>query len=244
MAADITTDRPAPERVVVEVQDSREIGPAEAEGLLRECLTLTHKRLDAAIWRALDRLQGAAPEDDEDPAPATPAALPLVPTASKLDDTIAEAVQTKRALLAPRFRAEFDQAFQRRREGKPRTRGQPEQSSVALAIVDHVDHTAQVTLKAAVRALREATQEEAFALDFRVRMVLHEPPPASGAFDNPWSAEYICDAFGNACRELWPEDGLWRPIMERLVYGTIPQAVALHRELNVLRQERCVRPAA
>jgi hypothetical protein len=49
MAADTASDRPAPEQVVVEIQDSREIGPAEAEGVLRECLSLTHKRLDAAV---------------------------------------------------------------------------------------------------------------------------------------------------------------------------------------------------
>jgi hypothetical protein len=151
-------------------------------------------------------------------------------------------VHGKRALFAPRFRAEFDQAFQRRREGKPRTRGQRDQSSVALAIVDHGDHTAQVALKGAVNAMHAATLEEAFALDFRVRMVLREPPPAD-AFDNPWSADCICDAFGNACRELWPEDGLWRPIMERLVRGTTPRVAALHRELNVLLQDRDVLPA-
>ena len=81
MAADATSDAPSPERLVVEVQDSRDIGPVEAEGLLRECLSLTHKRLDTAIWRVLQRLQGEAPEDDEEPLPAT------APTPSKLDDT-------------------------------------------------------------------------------------------------------------------------------------------------------------
>src|ERR1043166_985783 len=48
MAADGGTDRDGDKHVVVEVKDSREIGPAEAGELVRECLTLTHKRLDAA----------------------------------------------------------------------------------------------------------------------------------------------------------------------------------------------------
>jgi len=48
--------------------------------------------------------------------------------------------------------------------------------------------------------------------------------------------------FGNACRELWPEDGLWRPIMERLVRATTEQVAALHRELNTLLQDRDVLP--
>src|SRR6266545_3639075 len=48
--------------------------------------------------------------------------------------------------------------------------------------------------------------------------------------------------FGNACRELWPEDGLWRPIMERLVRATTQQVAALHRDLNILLQDRDVLP--
>ena len=238
MAADATSDGLAPERVVVEVQDSRDIGPVEADGLLRECLSLTHKRLDAAIWRALQRLQGATPEDDDDPAP-----VPAAPIASKLDDTIAKAVHAKRALFTPRFRAAFDQALQRRRDGTPRARKQRDQESTPLAIVGFGDQSAQVALKSAIKALREATLEEAFALDFRVRMILREPPTAAGTFDNPWSPEYIGDAFGSTCRELWPEDDLWRSIMERLVRATTPQVAALHRELNVLLQDRDVLPA-
>ncbi len=63
MAAETTSDGSAPERLVVEVQGSREIGPAEADGLLRECLALTHKRLAAAIRPALAELQAATPQD-------------------------------------------------------------------------------------------------------------------------------------------------------------------------------------
>jgi hypothetical protein len=234
MAADTISARPAPERVVVEVKDSREIGPAEAEGLLRECLALTHKRLDAAIFRALETLQGEVPEDDE-PAPAMAAG----PKA--LDDSIAEAIRRKRTQVAPIVRARFDQAFQRRREGKTRARDE-RGPSPTLALVDHGDHSAQVTLRSAVKAMRDATLEEAFALDFRVRMLLREPPVAAGTFDNPWSSDYICDAYGGTCRELWPGDGLWRPIMERLAQATTPQVAALHRELNVLLQDRDVLP--
>jgi hypothetical protein len=237
MAADATSDASAPERLVVEVQDSRDIGPAEAEGLLRECLSLTHKRLDAAIWRALQRLQGAAAEDGEDPPPLSAIAQPP----SRLDDVIASAVHDKRARFTPRFRSAFDQALQHRREGKPRARTQ-RKAAAPLAIVDFGDQSAQVALKTAVKAMYEATLEEAFALDFRIRMILREPPPPAGTFDNPWSSDYICDAFADVCRELWPEDGLWRAIMERLVQGTTPQVASLHRELNVLLQDRDVLP--
>src|SRR5439155_1138137 len=96
-------------------------------------------------------------------------------------------------------------------------------AAVPLEIVGFGDQSAQVALKTAVRAMHEATLEEAFALDFRIRMILREPAPPAGTFDNPWSADYVCDAFADVCRALWPEDGLWRPIMERLVHGTTPR---------------------
>jgi len=234
MGGDTTTGRLAPERVVVEVKDSREIGPAEADGLLRECLALTHKRLDAAVFRAVEKLQGATRDEDE-PAPAISAKPDL------LDDAVADAIRTKRTLVVPSIRAKFDQGFQRRREGKMRSREERGPAST-LAIVDFGDQTAQVALGSAVKAMREATLEEAFALDFRVRMLLREPPVAAGTFDNPWSSDYICDAYGGTCRELWPKHGLWRPVMEQLVRLTTPQVAALHRELNVLLQDRDVLP--
>jgi hypothetical protein len=147
----------------------------------------------------------------------------------------------KRSMVVPRFKAHFDEAFQRRREGKPSMRGHRKRKSFELAIVDHGDHSAQVTLSGAVQAMREATLDEAFSLDFRVRMVLREAPTGD-AFDNPWNADYVCDAFGATCRELWPRDELWRPIMEGLLRATTPQVVALHRELNLLLQDRDVLP--
>jgi len=233
MNADSPSDRGAQEQLVVDVDGSRDMDPAEADRVLRECLALTEKRLAATIRPALAELQAGTPQDHNAAAPA--------PETSALERDMANAVRSKRELFVPCFRAEFEQAFQRRREGKTRTRGQRDES-VALAMVDHGAHTVTVALKSAVLAMREATLEEAFALDLRVRTVLREAP-ASSTFDNPFSADYICDAFGNACRELWPEDGLWRPIMERLVRATTEQVAALHRELNALLQDRDVLPA-
>ncbi len=238
MVGENSTDRPDPEQVVVDVQDSRELGPVEAEELLRECLSLTHKRLDAAILRIFERLQGEAPEDQEPHAQGSGAA----PAPDNLDAAVASALHGKRPLFTARFRKTFDESLQRRREGKSRPRTQ-RTGSEALAIVEYQAHSAQVTLKSAVQALREATLEEAFALDFRVRMLLREPPPPAGTFDNPWSYNYLCDALGIVCRELWPNDGLWRTIMQRVVVGITPHVAALHRELNVLLQDRDILPA-
>jgi hypothetical protein len=214
----------------VDVEGSGDMDPAEADLLLRECLSLMDKRLAAALRPALADLQAATPQD-RNAAASKP---------SVLERDMSHAVRSTGEEFVSRFSAEFGQTFQRRREGKLRTRGQRDES-VALAMVDHGAHTATVALKSAVLAMREATLEEAFALDLRVRTLLREAP-SGVSFDNPWSADYICDAFGNACRELWPEHGLWRPIMERLVRATTQQVAALHRELNVLLQDRDVLP--
>ena len=232
LAADPTDDPAARARLVVSAEGSRDIGPVEAERVLRECLVLTHKRFDAALWPALEALQAAASEEVDETV-TRPLATP--------DRSLANAVRRGRMEFVPRFKAAFDGLFERRREGKPRARGQRDAASSTLALVDLGDHTAQVSLKAAVQAMREATIEEMFALNFRVRALLREAP-TEGIFDNPWSADYICDAFGSACRGVWTDDALWRPIMERLVHATTPEIVALHRELNVLLQDRDILP--
>jgi hypothetical protein len=232
MNADSRSNR-GPQLLVVDVERSREMDPAEGNRVLRECLSLTNKRLAAAIRSSLGDLQAAMPKDHG-------AAAPVAETRA-LERDLANAVRSKRELFVPRFRAEFKESLQRRRQGKSRTRGQRDES-VVLEMVDHGAHTATVALKSAVLAMREATLDEAFALDLRVRTVLREAPSGIN-FDNPWSADYICDAFGTTCRDLWPEDSLWRPIMERLVRDTTEQVAALHRELNALLQDRGVLPA-
>ena len=114
MAADSTSDRSGTEQLFVDVEDSREIGPAEAEELLRECVALTHTRIDSALYPVFEQLAAAA--DEVDPARTLLAdARP-----SGLDRAVARAVQGTRGTFVSRFRASFDEMFQRRRAGKPR----------------------------------------------------------------------------------------------------------------------------
>ena len=231
MNADPTSDRAA-QQLVVHVDGSGDMDPAAADLVLRECMLLLDKRLAAAIRLALVEVQAPTSRDPNAEAP--------VPDTSALERDIAHAVRSRGELLALRFSDDFKESFQRRREGQRRTRGQRDES-VALAMVDHGSHTATVALKSAVLAMREATLEEAFALDLRVRTLLREAPTGA-PFDNPWSADYICDSLGNACRDLWPQAGLWRPVMERLVRSATQQVSDLHRDLNVLMQDRDVLP--
>ena len=222
-----------PGRVILDVEGARDVGPTEAAGLIRECLALTYKRFDGAAWRALDELESAAADEAEASRASATAETPEV--------KVARAVRRERSKFFPRFRSEFDQLFQARRAGAPRSRAQRGGSGAALALVDEGDHAGQVALKSAIHAMRVATGEEGFGFDLRTRMVLREAP-SSVEFSNPWGAELLCDALGNTCRALWAKDGEWRPVMEHLVRALTPELVALHRELDQLLQDRDVLP--
>src|SRR5437588_997306 len=148
MNADSPSAQAAQKQLVVDVEGSGEMDPAEAELLLRECLSLMDKRLAAAIRPALADLHAATPQDRND-ATSKP---------SVLERDMSHAVRSTGEEFVSRFSIEFKQTFQRRREGKLRTRGERDES-VALAMVDHGSHTATVALKSAVLAMREATLE-------------------------------------------------------------------------------------
>jgi hypothetical protein len=205
MAADGGTDRDGDRHVVVEVKESREIGPAEAGELVRECVTLTHKRLDAALSRTFERLQGVDPEDREMPRAPGPDAA----GAAALDDKIAIAVNGKRALFTSRFRATFDEALQRRRAGKTRPRTQ-RSGEVELAIVELDAHSAQVSLKTAVNAMQPTggtNQAIGLALAWQSLLV-------GGPFNTPaedanvtYNRVIILLSDGLNTEDRWPEYG-------------------------------------
>ena len=179
------------QQVVLHVEDARDIGPIEADGLLRECLALTQQRLDAALARTLDQLQAAAPE------------LADATLTSDVATELARAVRRERARFLPHFNAEFDQTFAERRAGEPRKREVRKNASVPMALVAEGDLSEQVALRSAVHAMRATTQEVAFGFDLRVRLVMREQA-TEGAYENPWNSDYVCDALGNTCRALWP----------------------------------------
>jgi hypothetical protein len=229
MAIDSNRPSTIAQQVVLDVEDARDIGPVEADGLLRECVALTKQRLDSALTRALDQLEGIAPEPID------------APLSSHLAISLANAVRRERARFLPHFNAEFDRTFAERRAGKPRSPEARKSGAVPLALVAEGDLSEQVALRSAVHALRIATQEVAFGFDLRVRLVMREKP-AEGAYENPWNSDYVCDALGNTCRALWPEVTLWRPIMERMVRALTLPLTALHRELNALVADHDILP--
>src|SRR5262245_13468620 len=142
-------------RIVLDVDGAREVGPTESAGLVRECLALTYRRLDASCWRALEAL----------------ASTDAVEAGAQ---TLAQAVRRERGKFFSRFRSEFDQIFATRREGKPRARLTSQRTTATLALVDDRDHAQQMELKSAVQAMRSAVREQGFgfAFDLRTRMML------------------------------------------------------------------------
>jgi hypothetical protein len=223
--------RAASEDSVADLHGPRTLPRAEGEALLNECMVLAFRRFDAALWPALEDLRQEMARDP------TGNAVAKEKDYNKTD--IAAAVRSKPGLFLPCFREALKQSFERRREGMPR--GQPTNEPISMAVVEHGTHIATVALKSAVLAMREATNPEASALDLRVRELMGEET-TDGVFDNPFSSDYLCDALGTACRELWMENDAWRPIMRRLVRVMTPHIVELHRDINLLLKERGILP--
>ena len=212
-----------PVRVILDVEGAREVGPTESAGLVRSAwpsCTGSSTPRSGARWTSSRRHRRDG---------------------MRRRHAIAAAVRRERGKFFTRFRSEFDQIFAARRAGKPRARLARTQAGAALALVDERDHAGQVALKDAVQAMRVAVREEGFGFDLRARIVMREAASAA-EFDNPFGAELVCDALGNTCRALWAANGLWRPIMERIVRVLTPAIVALHRDLNDLLQDRDILP--
>ena len=99
MTADPTLGRAAHAQLVVDVDRSGDMDPAEADRVLRECLSLIDKRLAAAIRPALADLQAAMPLDQNVDAP--------LPKTSELERDMADAVRSKGEQFLPRFRSSY-----------------------------------------------------------------------------------------------------------------------------------------
>jgi len=230
-----TSPRPSTtQRLVIDVEGARDIGPSEAAGLVRECVALALKRYDGALWRALLELESPGPAADVSAASRDADAEPL-------PAKIARIVRRDHGKVGPRFRAEFDRLFQDRRDGVPRKRDTRGTRATTLALVGESDHSGQVSLKNAVQAMKAAAHESGFGFDLRTRMIMREEA-SGGEYDNPWGASLLCDALGNTCRGLWAAEGVWRPIMEHLVAALTPELVAVQREMDQLLQDRDVLP--
>lgn len=229
-----TPPRPSStQRLVIDVEGARDIGPTEAAGLVRECLALAHKRYDDALWRALLELESPVPGAE----PLVAREADAEPVASR----IARVVRRDQGKVGPRFRTEFERQFQERRDGVRRRRDARGTASMTLALVGDSDHSGQVSLKNAVQAMAAATRESGFGFDLRTRMIMREEA-TSGEYDNPWGATLLCDALGNTCRGLWSAEGVWRPIMEHLVRALTPELIAVQQAMDRLLQDRDVLP--
>ena len=230
---DTTHREVATGRVVLDVDNAREVGPTEAAGLLRECLALFHKRFDSALWKALETMASGTPDAGDAASPAPPGERP--------DVKVASAARSERDRFIAGFRSEFDQLFQARRKGTPRRREARASEVFTLELVGDRDLKDQVALKSAVRAMTEATREGDLGFDLRVGIIMRDASTAD-ALGNPWSADYVCDALGTTARALWTNEQIWRPIMLHLVKALTPELASLHRELSRFLQERDILP--
>lgn len=232
----VTEEHPHPKNstVIVDLEGARALGPTEAADLLRDCLTLTHKRLETSLRIAVDTphmwWQFSAVDEAGSPVQDT------------RDGELISILRAARAAFVPQFQAAFAEAFRQRMQGHMRATARRHASrGMALTLVGEEDLSGQVSLKRTIREMHDACRAELFALNFRARLLLRETPDGK-QFDNPWSPDYLCDTFGTVCRSLWSDSLVWRPIMEQLVRFITPHAVKLYRELNGYLQDRDVLP--
>ena len=207
---------------VLDVKNPRHIGSAEAAVMLAECLALTRKNLEAALWKAIEELEAIQPVGDRT-GPVAAIAL--------ADSAFRAAITAHRRDFFPQFIASWEAGFQKRLQGKSRDARWTKQGTTELELVEHNALGEQVALKKAIRGMVDTVREEKFALDLRVRLLLRETTDA-GIFDNPWDCNYFFDALGTTCRGLWREADRWRPVMERTAIRATPSMLTLYRELN------------
>jgi len=218
--------------IVVDAFHARDVPPTEAAEIMAAALEMTRRSLAVGIRRALDQLESPAALDAGTSLATPPAAA---------DPDLAASVRQQRRSFPARFAEIYETIFNRRVDGGDRASPRATDQSVVLALVQHGEVDEQVALKKSIRAMHQAVLEEKFALDLRVRALMREAPGA-GEFDNPWRVRYICDALGSVCRELWPEQNRWRPIMVNIVRLATPQVLNLYRELNAYLQDCNILP--
>ena len=233
MTSDDYSTRTQTSIVIVDLDGERTLGPAESASLLRDSLALTQKRLRTSLRVALE-----TPHMWWHVEATEVASLPE--KVNRERDLISTLRQSRDDFLPP-FQAVFEESFQHRAQGHMRVAQRRANSGYELTLVDPGDLSGQVALKQVIRAMHDASKDELYALNFRVRLLLRETPDGK-PFDNPWSPDYICDAFGSVCRGLWHDSSVWRPIMAQLIRFMTPHLEKFYRELNGYLQDRDVLP--
>jgi len=150
--------------------------------------------------------------------------------------------RSKRGEWVKRFDAALRDLFERRLSGQRRKgrRPDPVQSLSSLRVMNDSDTSSQRALATASRRLAEAAKQELGALDYRVSVLLDEPPGRE--VDNPFSPAYLLDAIGVTSRSLYPEARVWRPLMERVIGDFVPAVNKTYIQLNRFLTERGILP--
>ena len=96
---------------ILDVKGARHVGPAEAESMLAECLSLTRNNLETAFWKAMEELEAI---------PVAGEHSDLHSGSAPLDRDFRTAVTAERRQLSPRFMESYEAAFHERVRGKSR----------------------------------------------------------------------------------------------------------------------------
>jgi len=115
-----------------------------------------------------------------------------------------------------------------------------EASLESMALLSPVDYAKQMSLIKASRALIHITKKENLALDARIEVLLGIE--SGQDVDNPFGAVYVLDAIGSTSRAVYPNQQVWRPLMERTVADMTWSIRNLYVALNRLLADRGILP--
>src|SRR5438552_3895432 len=128
----------------------------------------------------------------------------------------------KRKEWIARFEQALRELFDKRLSGVRRQGRRPDfdASINTLRVLNAFDQERQAALTKAANLLHRTTKREVDALDLRVGVLLQQK--LTRDIDNPFSPASILDAIGVACRAVYPNPRIWRPLMERVIADLTP----------------------
>ena len=200
------------------------LGTAEARVLLRECFSLYRARLIDVVKLSLDTSSD------------------LFEWNSHVPDAEAARFRALRGEWLERFGRTIDDFFERRIAGQRRKGRRPDAEAEIIGVktLTDFDHAKQTALVDGSQQLRSFTRREVAALDARFLALIPERNYAE--VDNPFAPVYLLDAIGVISRAVYPDERVWRPLMERLLTDIRPEVHKIYMALNRFLADQGVLP--
>ena len=208
--------------------------PSAFEGLIDQCRILACEQLDRMIAGMLDKSDEALSK------------LATNIQGSERKTIYLEAKEiagSKRSEFMQLFRSLFVAEFQQRTKNGKKTNGSFSDAYFSpnkISLVTDYDRDETIHFNQMAAKIRSICEDEISALDQRVGVLLDDPDLNS--HENPFSAQAICNAYKNTCRELMDSIEL-REIFHKLFDDYVLQAIGpVYKAINDLLVQKSILP--